>query len=148
MSENCNVTCCKHLWSGSISRRIFHWIFQKHWTPWASRAFHHWANSDVKHVVLLLNNVPGHNKWHSHINLHQSMLISQQNIVARFAPGQTARLRWMKRAQALHEVFVSSICRMRRSVFIFDSKAGYNHGYEAVCVGGCGWRGHAVVESW
>lgn len=55
-------------------------MFQDHWTPWASRAFKHRANSDVKHVVLLLNNVLVHNKWHSHINLHQSLLISLQNI--------------------------------------------------------------------
>lgn len=48
--------------------------------PWASRAFKHRANSDVKHVVLLLNNVSVHNKWHSHINLHQRLLISLQNI--------------------------------------------------------------------
>lgn len=56
-------------------------MFQDHdRTPWASRAFKHRVNSDVKHVVLLFNNVSVHNKWHSHINLHQSLLISLQNI--------------------------------------------------------------------
>lgn len=120
-------TCCKHLWCGCI----FKLMFQNQRTPWSLRALKHWANSDGKHVVLLLNNVWGHNKWHSYINLHQSALISAQHISTRFVPGQTARLRWMRAAQVLQDVFVSSICRMGRSVFVFDSKASYNHGYEA-----------------
>lgn len=123
-----------HMLQTSVMRlylSIFQLMFQNRRTPWASRAFKHRANSDGKHVVLLLNNVSGHNKWHLHINLHQSMLIRPQHIATSFAPGQTARLRWMRAAQVLQDVFVSSICRMGRSVFIFDSKASYNHGYEA-----------------
>lgn len=80
--------------------------FQNHQTLWASRAFKHWADSDGKHVVLLLNNVSGHNNWHSHINLHQTVLISPQHIATRFAPGQTARLRWMRAAQVLQNIFI------------------------------------------